>query len=191
MLFRRPSPTQGTRDLLSKILSTYVIGMSRCSALTQVGERCKNVCTADHATCRSHVVLGECPICIESMTHRTSRYINCNHRFHKTCLNRWKDQGKRTCPVCRHFFDCSRFKVTISVVDLDRMQTLSSELDSSMVNTLINSSNINFDTVSTDMVFSLDDLDELDQLLADLGTTLTNLDASPLNAESMAELFVI
>ena len=125
------------------------------------------------------------------MTHRTSRAINCGHRFHKSCLEKWKRQGKRTCPVCRRYFDCSRFKVTLSVVDLDRMQTLTSNLNPDIVNSLIHSSNINFDTVSTDMIFSIDNMEELEQLLADLGTGFTDLDSSTLDAERMAELFIV
>tara|TARA_R110002074_G_scaffold80107_1_gene180210 strand:- start:29 stop:244 length:216 start_codon:yes stop_codon:yes gene_type:complete len=71
------------------------------------------------------------------------------------------------------------------------MQTLTSNLNPDIVNSLIHSSNINFDTVSTDMIFSIDNMEELEQLLADLGTGFTDLDSSTLDAERMAELFIV
>lgn len=167
--------------------------MSRCSADTQNGERCKNVCTSESEFCTVHTSLGECPICMENMFPRTSRIIKCNHRFHKKCLEKWKKQNKRTCPVCRSYFDCSRFKVTLSIVDRESLQVHSSNLNPEVVNTLMSGtdSNINFETITTDIIFDIDDMVELEQLISDLGTSFTNLNTSPLDAERMAETFVI
>ena len=168
--------------------------MSRCFATTKNGERCKNASVTDTDVCGTHTSLGECPICMDSMTPRTSRTINCNHIFHKKCLEKWKNQNKLTCPVCRRYFDCSRFKVTISIVDREQMSILNSNLDSNVVNTIIpgiESSNIQFDTISTDMIFDVDDMMELEDLLAELGTSFTDIDATPADAESMAESFIV
>lgn len=165
--------------------------MSRCSATTARGEMCKNACLTDCETCRVHAALGECPICMESMTLRTSRRIDCNHRFHNKCIDRWKDQGKRTCPVCRKYFDCSRFKVSLSIMDTENMRVLTSNLESNVVNSLIDATNFNFDSVHTDMLFDIDDIAELEQLLSDLGTSLSDINTGSLNTEGMTETLII
>lgn len=165
--------------------------MGRCSATTASGERCKNACMIDSEMCRVHTTLGECSICMESMTLRTSRNIGCNHRFHSNCLERWKDQGKRTCPVCRKYFDCSRFKVSLSIMDTESMRVLTSNLESNVVNSLIDATNFNFDSVSTDMLFDIDDITELEQLLSDLGTSLSDINTSSTNTEGVTESLII
>jgi hypothetical protein len=74
------------------------------------------------------------------------------------------------------------------------MSILNSNLDSNVVNTIIpgiESSNIQFDTISTDMIFDVDDMMELEDLLTELGTSFTDIDAIPADAESMAESFII
>jgi len=168
--------------------------MSRCFATTKIGERCKNVCVTGTDVCGTHTSLGECPICMESMTSRTSRTIKCNHMFHKKCLEKWKNQNKLTCPVCRRYFDCSRFKVTISVVDREQLTILSSNLDSDVVNTIIpgmDTSNVQFDSISTDMIFDVDEIQELEDLLSELGTSFADITSAPTDAESVAESFII
>lgn len=43
---------------------------------------------------------GECTICTELLTGRI-QICSCTHKFHKDCLNEWK-QNHSTCPNCRH-----------------------------------------------------------------------------------------
>ena len=31
--------------------------------------------------------------------------INCNHIFHLTCLSKWVNQNKKTCPMCRNIIE--------------------------------------------------------------------------------------
>lgn len=39
-----------------------------------------------------------CPICHENM--RNTSILSCNHRYHTTCIERWRDVNN-TCPECR------------------------------------------------------------------------------------------
>lgn len=45
----------------------------------------------------------ECSICMCAMesNNNTTMTTRCNHTFHKTCIQRWLDTGKTTCPLCR------------------------------------------------------------------------------------------
>lgn len=42
----------------------------------------------------------ECIICFENLIDECK--INCNHSFCKTCLYRWINKRKVTCPICRN-----------------------------------------------------------------------------------------
>ena len=67
----------------------------------------------------------------------------------------------------------------------------SSNLESNVVNSIMDASNVNFGSITTDIMFDMDDITELEQLLSDLGTSLTNMDTGPLNAERMTEAFIV
>lgn len=42
-----------------------------------------------------------CPICLDPMAVVNENYkLNCNHTFHKECLQRWLET-KNICPMCR------------------------------------------------------------------------------------------
>ena len=43
--------------------------------------------------------MADCPICIEHM-HNIST-LDCGHRFHTECIDKWKFTGRQTCPLCR------------------------------------------------------------------------------------------
>ena len=42
----------------------------------------------------------ECPICLNNMNIDDICITNCNHQFCKSCLNKWFDKKKTTCPIC-------------------------------------------------------------------------------------------
>jgi len=44
--------------------------------------------------------MGECPICYEKITSKTSITTRCKHVFHNACLQRWMETSQ-TCPMCR------------------------------------------------------------------------------------------
>lgn len=44
----------------------------------------------------------QCPICIEPFCLRECyRKLNCDHFFHKKCIDRWVKRDKNECPMCR------------------------------------------------------------------------------------------
>lgn len=57
---------------------------------------------------------GECSICGEPMNDPLTQpslrsgpsdaeevYLGCGHKFHKGCIEKWREQGKSSCPLCR------------------------------------------------------------------------------------------
>lgn len=46
--------------------------------------------------------MNECSICLSESILPENECINsCGHSFCKQCLDRWLDQGKKQCPMCR------------------------------------------------------------------------------------------
>lgn len=43
-----------------------------------------------------------CPICIDTLHQNTHEKLECGHRFHKTCINRWFECSS-LCPICRQY----------------------------------------------------------------------------------------
>ncbi|KAM0982004.1 hypothetical protein ACFX13_015306 [Malus domestica] len=45
----------------------------------------------------------ECSICLECIerSHEVREQCNCDHLFHRECLDGWVNQGQVTCPLCR------------------------------------------------------------------------------------------
>ena len=52
----------------------------------------------------------ECAICLDDEIPQNSiARTQCNHYFHKDCINDWVETGNNTCPICRsrirvHYF---------------------------------------------------------------------------------------
>lgn len=44
-----------------------------------------------------------CPICLDCIerSHEIRHLSNCDHIFHRDCLDCWVDEGQLTCPLCR------------------------------------------------------------------------------------------
>uniref|UniRef100_A0A915D5C9 RING-type E3 ubiquitin transferase n=1 Tax=Ditylenchus dipsaci TaxID=166011 RepID=A0A915D5C9_9BILA len=41
---------------------------------------------------------SECPICLEALLNSEIEKLECDHKFHKKCINKWLIQ-KQTCPL--------------------------------------------------------------------------------------------
>jgi hypothetical protein len=92
----------------------------RCEALTKSGTQCKRGAVTGTTVCYMHT--GEsCSVCMNHMNDATSRTLGCSHRFHKSCLERWKLRSN-TCPVCRAPFDEPKYNVKISIEPVDAIR---------------------------------------------------------------------
>ena len=119
--------------------------------------------------------MSTCSICLnEVRATRTNPPIRCGHIFYTHCLERWKEQGKNTCPTCRKVFDASQFKIIVTIQNNYTAASNSVSLNEESIFNVMDLFDITFDVQET--------LD-LDSILADLGVSLTDFDPTVLDAE--------
>jgi len=126
--------------------------------------------------------MSTCSICLADVrSTRKNSPIRCGHIFHTHCLERWKEQGKNTCPTCRRVFDVSQFKVEVRIHNNHtNTSNVVSLNDESMLSVLD----------LFDISFDIDNLPDLDSILSDLGVSLSDFDSSVFNTE-WTTIFVI
>ena len=119
--------------------------------------------------------MSSCSICLnEVKATRSNPSLRCGHTFHSDCLQRWKDQGKNTCPTCRKVFDASQYKIVVSIQNNYTAAANSVSLNEESIFSVIDLFDLNFDVSDT--------LD-LESILTDLGVSLADFDSSILDAE--------
>jgi hypothetical protein len=70
-----------------------------------IGEFLKSIDVKKSYKCKGECV--ECCICLQSVNKKEFvRELNCGHRFHKKCIDKWlvkmsKEQEHISCPICR------------------------------------------------------------------------------------------
>jgi|TARA_B110000305_G_C19095868_1_gene472973 hypothetical protein len=94
--------------------------------------------------------------------------------FHSNCLEKWKKQGKNTCPTCRKVFDASHFKIVVTIQNNYTATGNSVSLNEESIFDILDLFDINFD---------VENQPDLDSILDDLGMSLTDFDSSILDAE--------
>ena len=110
--------------------------------------------------------MTQCAICLNEVRQtRNSKAI------HSHCLEKWKNKGNVTCPICRKVFDGSNFRVQITVFN-------DYELTS---NTVSVSNEFIFDAL--DILLAVEHEDDLTSILDDFGVSMTDFDPSIFNTE--------
>lgn len=119
--------------------------------------------------------MSTCSICLSDVRPtRNNPPIRCGHVFHSDCLQHWKDQGKNTCPTCRKVFDVSNFKVTLTVENNYNTTSNVISMNEDMIFNVMDIFDISFD---------VEDVLDLDALLLDIGSSLSDIDPLVLNTE--------
>jgi len=119
--------------------------------------------------------MSTCVICLnEVRSTRNNPPIRCGHIFHSHCLEKWKSQGKNTCPTCRKVFDASQFKI---IVTIQNNFTAASNSVSLHEGTILDVLDL------FDLTFDIENQPDLGSVLADLGMSLTDFDPTILDAE--------
>lgn len=119
--------------------------------------------------------MSTCSICLsEVRCTRKNPPARCGHVFHSHCLQEWKDQGKNSCPICRKIIDGTQFKITVTVQNNYTATANSVSLNEDSIFNVLDLFDINFD---------VEEVPDLDSILADLGMSLADFDSSILDAE--------
>ncbi len=129
--------------------------------------------------------MSTCSICLSPMRHtrNSTKELSCGHIFHKQCINEWKG---RSCPLCRRNVLPPRFQVKLSIQNMDTGLSDTRELDMDAVNHVLESLNLS-DTdlidYSTEIVFDVDNIDDLESVISDLSLDVSDFNPSVLNTE--------
>jgi hypothetical protein len=119
--------------------------------------------------------MSTCSICLNKVRPtRANPPIRCGHIFHSDCLEHWKEKGKNTCPVCRKVFDVSNYRVTLTVENNRNETSNIISLDENMIFNVMDIFNISFE---------IEDIIDLESLLGDIGSSLSDLDPLVLHTE--------
>lgn len=119
--------------------------------------------------------MSTCSICLsEVRCTRKNPPARCGHMFHSHCLQEWKEQGKNSCPICRKIIDGTQFKITVTVQNNYTGTANSVPLNEDSIFNVLDLFDINFD---------VDEVPDLDSILADLGVSLSDFDSSILDTE--------
>lgn len=70
--------------------------------------------------CEEEEVESECAVCLCKIEDGEEvGELRCDHLFHKVCLDRWMDCGRKTCPLCRNYLKSPAvFSEEVIVLDL-------------------------------------------------------------------------
>lgn len=116
--------------------------------------------------------MSQCAICLGDVREtRHNKPIRCGHLFHSHCLEKWKNKGKQTCPICRKVFDGDNFRVQITIHNNFESTSNAVLLESEFI---FNALDIFFDVVN--------EID-LSSLLSDFGVSVSDFDPLILNTE--------
>ena len=164
--------------------------MFRCCSATTQGNLCNNRVSMEGTHCKWHTNLtgddSNCAICMETMTIRNNRELPCEHKFHKRCLKKWKNEGNRTCPLCREQFDLPSFNITVTIEPTSRTETTHRAGTFDMSHTasnLIDNMGLDVDEMqqfNTQMVFEAEDIANLQSVLSRVGLDLSGADLDSL-----------
>ena len=126
-----------------------------------------------------------CSICLCSLRKtRQVRTLSCGHEFHGSCFDSWESTGSDTCPMCRRYIGKEKFKVTLTIQNLqtNRSNTVPVAFTNAIQNLVQPVDIDNQDLV--EITALLEDTEGLERILSDLEIVgAIDLNSLILNAE--------
>ena len=125
-----------------------------------------------------------CAICLNSIRKtRHTPELKCGHIFHPGCLGEWEDQGGETCPLCRKMISGAKYRVTLTIENLDTRVSNAYIVPGEVAQAVSERFHIEdeLNRYTTDIMVDVDNLEELAEMLRDFG--VPNADAFILNTE--------
>jgi hypothetical protein len=120
----------------------------------------------------------ECSVCLAGVRGEGTT-LECGHKFHTPCIDRWKSTGHRTCPLCRFEFVKPQYRVvlTVSRVEDGASGTTRGILTDTVTEVFHRMFQLDAEAMSdpnifTDIHFDVENRTTLDSVLRDLGLEL-------------------
>jgi hypothetical protein len=113
-----------------------------------------------------------CAICLNTVREtRQNKPIRCGHLFHSHCIEKWKERGNQTCPVCRKIFDGENFKVQVTIRNMLQERTSNLMVGDDFI----------FDVL--DIFFDVSNVPDIESLLSDFGMSVSDFDTTVFDTE--------
>ena len=163
----------------------------RCGAPTSSGEGCRSIVCQDGSKCGWHTVVPgddpQCSVCMEDIFVRSCKKLPCDHNFHKKCLEKWKVEGNRSCPLCRQAFDLPQFRVSIHIEPVNGAEAhnraRSFHNPEVRHHLMDRSSLVSSDPdIRTELTVESEDIQSLRRVLEQIGVSLTEEDYNSLSS---------
>ena len=113
-----------------------------------------------------------CAICLSSIRRtRHTPELKCGHIFHIGCIDAWEDQGGETCPVCRKMISGAKYRVTLTIENLESRNSNTYTIPGDVAQVVSDRLHIGdeMNRYNTDIMFDVDNLDDLTEMLRDFG----------------------
>jgi len=150
--------------------------MPKCSSKTKSGRKCQRSVKTTGDVCPTHK--NTCSICME-MIESSMNTLPCKHQFHTECINKWKDEGKNTCPCCRIKFketQYSAFVILYPRLGSGEMTTLT--IPDNLIEGFLGSLHINRDEIDVDgdnINLEFNDNDDMREYFEEMGLSIDNI----------------
>ncbi|AUT19098.1 hypothetical protein DSLPV1_127 [Dishui lake phycodnavirus 1] len=116
----------------------------------------------------------ECGICLNPVREtRATPTIRCGHLFHQTCLTRWENMGKNTCPICRRVFNAKTYTVHMTIHNNITGTSNTVQLTNNAIMSVFDVFELQLDMEPID----------LERLFHDLGMSMSDFDPSTFHTE--------
>ena len=157
----------------------------RCGVTTKSGKPCQCIVPVEGGRCGWHTPISgensQCPICMEEIHTRNAKTLDCNHTFHKKCLNKWKMEGNRSCPMCREPFDLPQFRARVMIEPINGSETTHRSRSFSnprVLQHMLEREQIvsNDPNINTELTIESEDIAGLRRVLEQIGIMLTDND---------------
>ena len=114
--------------------------MPLCGSKKRDGAQCRRRVLKSGNVCHCHQ--QNCSICLNSIKTNITT-LPCNHRFHKPCIDKWKEEGKNTCPCCRKEFQKTQYSALVMLYPRNgRGQVTTLAAPETIIETLLRSVNV-------------------------------------------------
>ena len=150
--------------------------MPKCSSKTKTGRKCQRSVKNSGDVCPTHK--NTCSICMEIIESGMNT-LPCKHQFHEKCINKWKDEGKNTCPCCRTKFKETQYSAFVMLyprVGTGEMATVA--IPDELIGGFLRSLNINnneIDRNGDNINLEFSDNNDLREYFEEIGVSIDNV----------------